>query len=55
MFLGIEIGGTKLQLGVGDGRGELAGVARCDVDPGRGAGGILEQIEREAYQPLGNS
>ena len=47
MFLGIEIGGTKLQLGVGNGRGELAAVARCDVDPARGAAGILEQIERE--------
>lgn len=49
MFLGIEIGGTKLQLGVGDGSGrELAAVQRCDVDPQRKAGGILEQIERAA-------
>src|SRR4051812_47744844 len=49
MFLGIEIGGTKLQLGVGDGTSaELAELARHDVDPRRGAAGILEQIERSA-------
>ncbi|HUE74814.1 MAG TPA: ROK family protein [Pirellulaceae bacterium] len=49
MFLGIEIGGTKLQLGVGDGRGgELAALARHDIDIGRGAVGILEQIECSA-------
>jgi glucokinase len=46
MFLGIEIGGTKLQLGVGDGtRGELAAMERRKVDPERGAAGILESIE----------
>jgi glucokinase len=49
MFLGIEIGGTKLQLGVGDGRSrELADIVRHDVDPARGALGILEQIDRSA-------
>jgi glucokinase len=49
MFLGIEIGGTKLQLGVGSGEGgELATIVRHDVDPRRGAAGILEQIERTA-------
>jgi len=47
MFLGIEIGGTKLQLGVGSGEGgELASIVRHDVDPQGGAAGILEQIER---------
>jgi glucokinase len=47
MFLGIEIGGTKLQLGVGDGeRPAFAGFRRLDVDPERGARGILAQIER---------
>src|SRR5262245_42873489 len=46
MFLGIEIGGTKLQLGVGDGSGsELAAHVRHDVDIRRGAAGIVEQIE----------
>ena len=47
MLLGIEIGGTKLQLGVGDDNGgELAALERLDVDISRGATGILEQIER---------
>src|SRR5947199_278504 len=46
MNLGIEIGGTKLQLGVGNGASaELAELVRHDVDPRRGAAGILEQIE----------
>jgi len=49
MFLGIEIGGTKLQLGVGDGRGrELAELVRHDIDARRGAPRILEQIESAA-------
>ncbi len=49
MFLGIEIGGTKLQLGIGEGDGaELVAHQRLDVDPSRGASGILEQIERAA-------
>lgn len=47
MFLGIEIGGTKLQLGVGAGDGSpLAALQRADVDPTQHAAGILEQIER---------
>ena len=47
MFLGIEIGGTKLQLGVGTGDGPpFAAFRRLDVDAARGAAGILEQIER---------
>ena len=42
MFLGIEIGGTKLQLGVGDGgSGQLTALERVDVVPERGAAGIL--------------
>jgi glucokinase len=49
MYLGIEIGGTKLQLGVGDGSGgELAELIRHDVDGSRGAAGILEHIDRSA-------
>src|SRR5579862_8887213 len=47
VFLGIEIGGTKLQLGVGTGDGPpFAGFRRLDVDAARGAQGILQQIER---------
>jgi len=49
MYLGIEIGGTKLQLGVGDASGsKLADVLRHEVDARRGAAGILEQIESSA-------
>lgn len=47
MFLGIEIGGTKVQLGVGDGDGaDLADLVRDRVEPEGGAAAILEQIER---------
>lgn len=49
MYLGIEIGGTKLQLGVGDGHGgELAALVRRDVDRHAGAEGILAEIARSA-------
>jgi glucokinase len=44
MFLGIEIGGTKLQLGVGPGDGTLRGVWRGAVDMGAGGDGIRRQI-----------
>jgi len=48
MFLGIEIGGTKLQLGVGAGDGtRLAALTRREVDPSAGAAGILDQIREE--------
>jgi glucokinase len=44
-FLGIEIGGTKLQLGVGPGDGEtITELVRRDVDLSRGAQGIQAQI-----------
>lgn len=49
MYLGIEIGGTKLQLGVGRGdRAELVELERFDVDAEAGAEGILAQIEAAA-------
>ncbi|MCA9024023.1 MAG: ROK family protein [Planctomycetaceae bacterium] len=49
MFLGIEIGGTKLQLGVGDGaRAHFEAFERYDVIPKEGAQGILRQIEASA-------
>ena len=44
--LGIEIGGTKLQLGVGSGNGSLVALERLCVDPTRNATGVLEQIVR---------
>lgn len=47
MFLGIEIGGTKLQLGVGHGDGsDFIAFERREVDIARGAEGIREQIRR---------
>lgn len=45
MFLGIEIGGTKLQLGVGPGDGHtFVDFVRLDVDIARGGAGIRDQI-----------
>jgi glucokinase len=43
-FIGIEIGGTKLQLGVGAGDGVLAGLWRETVDVAAGPEGIRRQI-----------
>ncbi len=49
MFLGIEIGGTKLQFGVGRGDGPpLVALERLDVQPRHGAEEIRRQIERVA-------
>lgn len=46
MYLGIEIGGTKLQIGVGRGDGsDFVALVRRAVDIRRGAAGILAQIE----------
>jgi glucokinase len=44
MYLGIEIGGTKLQLGLGRGDGVLRGLWRGTVDPAAGGDGIRRQI-----------
>ncbi len=46
LFLGIEIGGTKLQLGLGRGNGRVLALERSVVDPPLGALGILEQIRQ---------
>jgi glucokinase len=43
-YLGIEIGGTKLQVGIGAGDGVLAGLWRGPVDPADGPDGIRRQI-----------
>lgn len=49
MLLGIEIGATKLQLGVGSGDGgALVALERVDAEPERGAEGICRQIEELA-------
>jgi glucokinase len=49
MYLGIEIGGTKLQLGVGQPAStSLAALERLDIVAAGGAQGILQQIEQQA-------
>lgn len=45
MYLGIEIGGTKLQLGIGAGDGEIRALWRGAVDPAGGGDGIRRQIQ----------
>lgn len=51
MYLGIEIGGTKLQVAVGSGtHAELVALRRTDVDASQGAAGILHQIEQLARE-----
>ena len=44
MYLDIEIGGTKLQLGLGEGDGTIAQLWRGPVDVAAGAEGIRTQI-----------
>lgn len=49
MYLGIEIGGTKLQLGVRGGDSlDFIALERFEIDAKRGAQGILAEIERSA-------
>jgi glucokinase len=55
MFLGIEIGGTKLQLGVGEGDGVLAGLWRGTVDVAAGPEGIRRQIANAVPELLATS
>ena len=51
VYLGIEIGGTKLQLGVGSGSGPpLKDLVRLEVDPKENAAGILKKIESVGQQ-----
>jgi glucokinase len=47
MYIGIEIGGTKLQIGIGHDDGKLLALWRGSVDVQRGGDGIREQIVRE--------
>jgi glucokinase len=54
-YLGIEIGGTKLQLGVGPGDGTLAGLWRGTVDVSTGADGIRRQITAAVPELLAES
>lgn len=52
MFLGIEIGGTKLQLGLGRGDGHLLGLWRGSVDAAAGGEGIRQEIVRAVPELL---
>jgi len=46
MYLGIEIGGTKLQAGIGGNDGNLLALERDMVDPSEGHSGICRQLVR---------
>jgi len=52
MHLGIEIGGTKLQLAIGEAGQPPRDVRRLAVTPEDGAGGILAQLEVAAAELL---
>jgi glucokinase len=52
MYLGIEIGGTKLQLGLGPGDGTLLGLWRGHVVPAAGSAGIRRQIQEAVPELL---
>jgi glucokinase len=55
MYLGIEIGGTKLQLGLGPGDGTLAALWRGTVAPSEGADGIRRQIVQAVPELLASA
>jgi glucokinase len=55
MYLGIEIGGTKLQLGIGPGDGVINALWRGNVVPADGADGIRRQIETAIPELLANA
>lgn len=54
-MLGIEIGGTKLQLVLGDERGCIDRRVRLAVEPALGAAGIQRQIEQALPELLGDT
>jgi glucokinase len=54
-YLGIEIGGTKLQLVRGDANGRIVERRRFTVDRNRGGKGIRDQIERALPELAGAS
>jgi glucokinase len=59
LYLGIEIGGTKLQVCVGDQSGQIIERVRSTVDPASGGQGIRSQLEQilpklaQRVQPIG--
>ena len=46
LILGVEIGGTKLQVVLGDEAGKIGERRKLAVDPAKGAAGIRQQIEK---------
>jgi glucokinase len=54
-YLAIEIGGTKLQLGIGPGDGTLKGLWRGNVDAAAGADGIRRKITEAVPELLSNA
>jgi glucokinase len=46
LYLGVEIGGAKLQIHAGNRRAQIVERIRFDVDPSAGGAGIRSQIER---------
>jgi glucokinase len=50
LYLGVEIGGTKLQIHAGDLHGWITERNRFDIDPSRGAEGIRSQIQETVPQ-----
>src|SRR5437773_8184145 len=53
IFAGIEIGGTKLQLVLGDEQGRIRERRRFAVEPKKGAAGIRRQIEQGISELIG--
>src|SRR5438477_8677303 len=53
-FAGIEIGGTKLQLVLGDEEANIIERRKFAVEPGKGAAGIRRQIEQGISGLIGN-
>jgi glucokinase len=50
MILGVEIGGTKLQVVLGDEAGKIGERRQMAVDPAKGAAGIRRQIEQAVVE-----
>lgn len=55
MYLGIEIGGSKLQLGIGTGAGDLRHLVRLPADAGGGAAAIRRQTQEGMHLLLRQS
>src|SRR5258707_15569653 len=53
--IGIEIGGTKLQLVRAEGAGQISERRKLVVDPDAGAAGIRQQIESSLPELIGAS